>query len=265
MTEEHQLQEPPSAPQSSTSSTILPDTISNYAQHLLSHPPSTDTQEIETTISRLNLFQHIEGGYFVETDRDKLLVPNPFQHLPALSNPTATDDSPTRHASTTIFYLLTPRSPVGHFHRNRGRTVHTLHRGRGMYVLLDTNRRDSVTGKVPIETFVVGHDLEKGERLQWIVEGGVFKASFLIPDRSDQQTVTKSNSPAAGGTGGTTSGDEGKNEAESSAGGLLITETVVPGFEYADHDFLTFEGMQELLVPEQVEELKWLLARREKR
>ncbi|KAL2414114.1 hypothetical protein ABEF95_013739 [Exophiala dermatitidis] len=231
MTEEHQPQESPSAPQSSTSSTILPDTISSYARHLLSRPPSTDTKEIETTISRLNLSQHIEGGYFVETDRDKLLVPNPFQHLPALSNPTATDDSPTRHASTTIFYLLTPRSPVGHFHRNRGRTVHTLHRGRGVYVLLDTNRRDSVTGKVPIETFV--------------------------------------NSPAAGGTegAGTTAGDEEKNEAEaeSSAGGLLITETVVPGFEYADHDFLTFDTMQELLVPEQVEELKWLLARREKR
>ncbi|EHY60361.1 hypothetical protein HRR83_000121 [Exophiala dermatitidis] len=260
MTKEHQPQESPSAPQSSTSFTILPDTISNYARHLLSHPPSTDTKEIETTISRLNLSQHIEGGYFVETDRDKLLVPNPFQHLPALSNPTATDDSPTRHASTTIFYLLTPRSPVGHFHRNRGRTVHTLHRGRGVYVLLDTNRRDSVTGKVPIETFVVGHDLEKGEKLQWIVEGGVFKASFLIPDQ---------NSPAAGGTegAGTTAGDEEKNEAEaeSSAGGLLITETVVPGFEYADHDFLTFDTMQELLVPEQIEELKWLLARREKR
>lgn len=127
-----------------------------------------------------------------------------------------------------------------------------------MYVLLDTNRRDSVTGKVPIETFVVGHDLEKGERLQWIVEGGVFKASFLIPDQ---------NSPATGGIegAGTTSGDEEKNEAQSSAGGLLITETVVPGFEYADHDFLTFDTMQELLVPEQIEELKWLLARREKR
>lgn len=36
--------------------------------------------------------------------------------------------------------------------------------------------------KARIETFVVGHDIEKGERLQWIVEGGIFKASFLLPD-----------------------------------------------------------------------------------
>ena len=45
---------------------------------------------------------------------------------------------------------------------------------------------------------------------QWIVEGGKFKASFLLPDT------------------------EGGNE---SAKGLLISETVVPGFDYRDHDF----------------------------
>lgn len=30
-----------------------------------------------------------------------------------------------------------------------------------------------------VESFVVGGDIEKGERLQWIVKGGKFKASFL--------------------------------------------------------------------------------------
>jgi uncharacterized protein len=29
---------------------------------------------------------------------------------------------------------------------------------------------------------VVGQDVDKGERLQWIVEGGKFKASYLLPD-----------------------------------------------------------------------------------
>ena len=36
--------------------------------------------------------------------------------------------------------------------------------------------------KARVESFVVGHDLANGERLQWIVEGGKFKASFLLPD-----------------------------------------------------------------------------------
>ena len=36
--------------------------------------------------------------------------------------------------------------------------------------------------KARIETFVVGQDIGAGERLQWIVEGGKYKASFLLPD-----------------------------------------------------------------------------------
>jgi predicted cupin superfamily sugar epimerase len=31
-----------------------------------------------------------------------------------------------------------------------------------------------------IETFVVGHDVTKGEKSVWIVEGGKYKASFLL-------------------------------------------------------------------------------------
>ena len=36
--------------------------------------------------------------------------------------------------------------------------------------------------KARIETFVVGHDIHGGERVQWLVEGGKYKASFLLPD-----------------------------------------------------------------------------------
>ncbi|EXJ82659.1 hypothetical protein A1O3_06473 [Capronia epimyces CBS 606.96] len=244
---------PPASPSSPSSSPspVLPANTSLYARQLLSNPPASHSAAIESAISKLQLLAHIEGGYFAETDRDALLVPNPFQHLPALANPTATDDSPTRHASTTIFYLLAPRSPVGYFHRNRGRTVHTLHRGRGVYVLLHMDRRDARTGKVPVETFVVGHDLDKGEKLQWIVEGGKFKASFLIPD-SDSDT----NTPAT---------DTDVDGQPGSAAGLLISETVVPGFEYADHDFLTAETMRDALDPAQLHELKWLLKRDEQK
>ena len=36
--------------------------------------------------------------------------------------------------------------------------------------------------KARVETFVVGQDIGAGERLQWIVEGGKYKASYLLPD-----------------------------------------------------------------------------------
>ena len=38
-----------------------------------------------------------------------------------------------------------------------------------------------------------------------------------------------------------------------------LFQTVVPGFEYSDHDFMRAETLDELLTPEQVEELKWML------
>ena len=45
---------------------------------------------------------------------------------------------------------------------------------------------DEVAGqqgvKARVDTFVVGQDVAKGERLQWIVEGGKYKATFLLED-----------------------------------------------------------------------------------
>ncbi|KAF2452855.1 RmlC-like cupin domain-containing protein [Lineolata rhizophorae] len=211
-------------------------------------PPSSTPPEpspTASTISALNMQVHIEGGYFVETDRDPLRVPNPFQRsppqAPAPTQPTAEggddDDDATRSASTSIFYLLTPARPQGAFHRNKGRTVHTLHWGRGRYVLLhadESGEGGEGKEKVRVETFVVGKDLSKGERLQWVVEGGKYKASFLLED------------------------EEG---VEGSEGGLLISETVVPGFEYKDHDFLRKERLEEFVTPEQAEEMAWLVRR----
>lgn len=193
-----------------------------------SEPPST-----AAIIQALNMIPHIEGGYFAETDRDPLLIPSPFPFTPAseetlsLAGPQRPGFDPkVRNASTTIFYLLTPASPQGNFHRNRARTVHTLHKGRGRYALIDA------AGEV--ETFVVGQDVSRGERLQWIVEGDHYKASYLLPD------------------------EEG---GQSSAEGLLISETVVPGFEYCDHDFLPRDGLRKLLGIERAGSLDWLVRR----
>lgn len=184
-------------------------------------------------ITTLKMLPHIEGGYFAETDRDPLLVSSPFP-VDAASEETLSlvpqrpgFDPNVRNASTSIFYLLTPNSPRGNFHRNRARTVHTLHKGRGRYVLIHEDGR--------VESFVVGHDVSKGERLQWIVEGGIYKASFLLPD---------------------------KEAGDGSEEGLLISETVVPGFEYCDHDFMARSKLSELL-GEEAKGLEWLVRKDE--
>ena len=172
----------------------------------------------------------------METDRDTRPVRNP------LPREAVGAGQMTRSASTTIFYHLTPSRPLGAFHRNKARTVHTLHKGRGRYVLIhadevaadafpggyggDVSALESErwVGKARVETFVVGHDVAKGERLQWIVEGGKYKCSFLLPDV------------------------EGGKESEE---GLLISETVVPGFEYTDHDFMREERLEALVTDQQ--------------
>ncbi|KEQ74574.1 hypothetical protein M436DRAFT_43545 [Aureobasidium namibiae CBS 147.97] len=210
-----------------------------------------ESPKLAKLISLLSLQQHIEGGYFVETDRDTNRVPNPFLNTtPSASSSdqttfyTSTGAEKTRNASTSIHYLLTPESPMGAFHRNRGRTIHTLHRGRGRYVIIHADQvmpeYDSHSGmraKARVETFIVGQNVEKGERLQWIVDGGKYKSSFLLP------------------LGGEDAADNG---------GLLISETVVPGFEYSDHDFMRIERLEALVTKEQADEMRWMLRKDDK-
>ncbi|KAF2717985.1 hypothetical protein K431DRAFT_231776 [Polychaeton citri CBS 116435] len=206
--------------------------------------PNPEPEHIQKLISHLSLQPHVEGGYFVETDRDALRVPNPFTSV----DTEALDG--TRSASTSIHYLLSPGNPLGAFHRNKGRTVHTLHHGRGRYVIIHADEaaaphlpggygsdksnlpeHERWAGKARVEVFVVGTDILKGERVQWIVEGGKYKSSFLLPD------------------------EEGGGESA----GLLISETVVPGFEYDDHDFMKAERMKALVSEAQADEMGWML------
>lgn len=199
------------------------------------HPGATELPEVHAVISTLKLMPHIEGGYFVETDRSPDIVSSPF---PIKENTSfASELAPqrpgfnplVRNSSTTIYYLLTPNGPQGGFHRNEGRTVHTLHKGRGRYVVIHANESRK---EKRIETFVVGPNIERGEKLQWIVEGGKYKASYLLPDE----------------------------DGEVHSQGLLISETVVPGFEFCDHDFLSLQGLEELIGTHKAGELSWLLS-----
>ena len=208
----------------------------------------------EALIQKLKLEPHPEGGYYRETDRDPFRIPNPFA-LQSKGSPAAADllvDS--RNASSTIYYLMTAKSPQGVLFRNKARTIHTLHRGRGRYVVIHADEvarakfpaaygglgigepdlgGESMrwAGKARVETFVVGPNILEGEKAQWIVDGGKYKASYLLPDE----------------------------EGGSSSEGLLISETVVPGFEWADHDFMSMERLEALATEEQKEELEWMI------
>ncbi|CAI7664998.1 unnamed protein product [Penicillium glandicola] len=203
------------------------------------NPPTQEEPAIQSTINALNLRPHSEGGYYSETDRDPRRVPNPHPQL--VTSATDTDTyTESRSASSSILYLLTPQRPLGAFHRNQSRTVHVWQRGRGRYVVIyadevgsrnHSREYNTEKTKARVETFVVGPCVEGGERVQWVVEGGKYKASCLLPDEP---------------------------EGEGSSG-LLISEVVVPGFEFADHDFLRKEKMEELLTAEQVQELSWML------
>ncbi|KAF3938677.1 hypothetical protein ABW19_dt0206789 [Dactylella cylindrospora] len=204
--------------------------------------PPTPTESPTTTrlITALSLLPHPEGGYFVQTDKsDNHIIPNPFltssprdpfsSTTTHTATPTNPDQDATRTASTTIFYLLTQKSPKGHFHRNKARTMHLHHRGRARYVLLHADEWDGTPGTCRVETYVVGGDVEKGEKLQWMVEGGKFKASYLLPGEGD------------------------------AVEGCLISEVVVPGFEFTDHDFLTYDKLVLLVGEEKAEEMRWLV------
>ncbi|KAL7896566.1 RmlC-like cupin domain-containing protein [Trichoderma sp. SZMC 28014] len=191
---------------------------------------TTESAGVTSIIKSLSLIEHVEGGYFAVTDVSNTFVPSPYPETP-LSQRTidlvgglpADYDPSKRRLSTTIFYYLTPNRPTGSFHRNRSRIIHSLHRGRGRYVLIHEDGR--------IESFVVGHNVERGEKLQWVVEGNVWKASFLLAD----------------------------DDGQSNSDGLLISETVVPGFEYADHEFLSKERLVEVLPESKAKALQWLV------
>lgn len=199
------------------------------------HSPSDKPEcpRTMTLIRALSLSEHMEGGYFAQTDSAPTTMASPYpkdvlsSETVALAGPTRPGfDASVRRLSTTIFYLLSARRPQGMFHRNRSRVIHTLHRGRGRYVLIHLDGR--------VETFIVGQSVELGERLQWVVEGNVWKASYLLSTKGPME-------------------DADPNDC------LLISETVMPGFEYCDHQFLSGDGLRNLLPENQARELNWLV------
>jgi len=133
-----------------------------------------------------------------------------------------------RSLSTAIYYLLTFDDPDGVFHMNKSVTYHVLHQGRTEYTLI-------IPGSPPtIETKIMGTN--DGELRQLLVGTGIWKRSRILPeDRALAKTPT----------------DQDKI-------GCLITEVVVPGFHWEDHEFLTKEKLDFLFkgVPGGEEKIK---------
>jgi predicted cupin superfamily sugar epimerase len=66
-----------------------------------------------------------------------------------------------------------------------------------------------------------------------VVEGSRYKATVLLLDRDEEEATSRK--------------------------GMLASETVVPGFEYFDHEFLVKEGLKELIGRELARELRSLV------
>ncbi|SCV99357.1 LAFE_0A01398g1_1 [Lachancea fermentati] len=185
-------------------------------------PPDT----LQKVINQLQLERHVENGYFKETDRSPFTIdysqseyPSGSNENPDLAMPTRTEApryEGKRSYSTMIYYLLTPDAPITKMIMNRSRNIHVLQKGKGQYVLVYPDGT--------IKSFKVGFDYENGEVSQWVVPGGVYKASFLLPN-------------------------------EEFDNGMLISEIVVPGFEFSDYKPIPGKKELETLVGEEKAEL----------
>lgn len=136
----------------------------------------------EQLAEALNLEAHVEGGYFRQTFK-------------ADHRPTIATENGDRVTMSSIYYLLSAKSPIGHFHMNQSDIMHYFHMGDPIsYYLL--------TEDGSLQKTILGPDPTKGHQMQMMVKGGTWKAS-KIP----------------------TNGKYGYG---------LIGEAVAPGFEYAD-------------------------------
>ncbi len=152
--------------------------------------------EAEAVAKALNLSGHLEGGYFRRTYQS--------DDRPRVTLPGTEGTEGERYMLTSIFYMLTSQSPIGHMHLNKSDIVHYYHLGDPLlYTMIYPDGR--------LEQVVMGSDPTKGQLLQLTVKGDVWKTSQLLP------------------------GTHGYG---------LISEAVAPGFDYADMTLGTEDMMR---------------------
>jgi predicted cupin superfamily sugar epimerase len=113
----------------------------------------------EEIITKLNLIEHIEGGYFAETYRSENQIPT--ERIGNL-----------RNTCTSIYYLLTSDRPINYFQINQSNIVHYFQGGSTIiYLVIHPDGR--------LEKVQLGANLAQGDQLQLIVKGGCWKAAYL--------------------------------------------------------------------------------------
>ena len=137
---------------------------------------------VDQVIAYLGLEGHVEGGFYRRT-------------YEASNTAKVATESGERFSMTSIFYLLSAESPIGHFHLNKSDIVHYFQLG-------DPIKYYLINPQGELSTVVMGTNLAAGEQLQLTVPGGTWKASKII----------------GGGRKGYS----------------LISEAVSPGFNFAD-------------------------------
>ena len=126
-------------------------------------------------IKQLQLQQHVEGGYFRRTYESS-------------SGAVFQTEHGARHSMTSIYYLLSDESPLGHWHLNQSEIVHYYQLGNPLlYSMID--------GDGNLQQVVLGPDLGAGQRLQLTVGGGVWKTSKLLPGETDFGLISEAVSP----------------------------------------------------------------------
>lgn len=129
-------------------------------------------------IEQLSLSPHPEGGYFCRSY-------------------TATKSSDGRASASSIYYLLSDDSPIGHLHCNQSEILHCWQGGsRIRYSLLSADGT--------LRQVILGPNIADGEQLQLLAPGGVWKASELIAPSASNNFA-------------------------------LVSELVVPEFIYSEH------------------------------
>lgn len=137
-----------------------------------------------------------------------------------------TDRSSGVNDSSLIHFLMTCESPIGKFHKNaNSRTIHILQKGKGVYILVYPDGR--------IKSFRVGFDLENGEIIQWVVPPNVYKGCYLITDKD--------------------------SSLETADDCLLVSEVVVPGFQFEDMVPITKEEMSQITNKAFTDSVEWLI------
>lgn len=149
---------PPYTIESSVSLSGAKTTVPTFAlqTEIKAQMPRLSTAQL---IDALQLEGHVEGGYFRQTFK--------ADHRPPIST-----ENGERVTLTSIYYLLTAQSPIGHFHMNQSDIVHYFHMGDPItYYLIHPDGT--------LETVVMGSKPNQGQVMQMVVNGGTWKASRI--------------------------------------------------------------------------------------